>query len=745
MANINDLIAAGRVAEAHQALRDHLAAHPTDAAAIDLLGRTALHLGDTAAAVQAFLQLVALRPDADAYFCLGTAGLAAEAWPQAADAFRQALSLDAGHLHARFNLAWALRRQEHDAEAALQLEAVTAACPTHTDAWFNLGNIYYSRGRYADAVVALDRACALRPHWAEGMVNLGLSLWQSGRIAEAEPILRQAHDLAAGPESGNALANVLLSAGKAGEAEALYRGILSHVPDHPQTLVNLGYMLNSGNRLSELHDALLSAVARHGNNGALWNMCGLMWLDDNDLDRAEAAFQSALSCQHDLAEAIANLGNVAVRRGDAAHAIDFFRRALEIEPGNAQMHSNLLFTLQHSDSVGRAEIFAEHRRFGERHEASPPLVACAHAPEDPDRRLRVGFVSPDFRAHAVSFFFEPVLAGLDHGQMEVFLYMTRPFADSVTRRLQSLADHWRDLSRMDVSDAANAIVSDRIDILFDLAGHSAGNLLPAFARRLAPVQVSWLGYPGTTGLSRMDYRLLGRPASQDEQALSSEKLELLIPSFQPPATCPPVSPPPMLTGRPPVFASLNKPLKITQGVLETWGRLLHAVPEARLLMVLPDADKSTVRDAWKARFDALGISGGRIDFHPTCQLDEFLSLFANIDLALDPFPYCGGTTSLLTIWMGVPCITLNCGQENGDSSGLLLSGLGLDELVARSEDEYVAIAANLVADSARQVDLRASLRARLLTSALMTGTGTADALGKLIRRFWRDYVASSAA
>ncbi|MGE5514959.1 MAG: tetratricopeptide repeat protein [Bacteroidota bacterium] len=742
--HINDLIAAGRVAEAHQALRNHLIAQPEDVAAIELLGRTALHLGDIAAAVQAFLQLVALRPDADAYFCLGTAGLAAGAWPQAAAAFDQALSLDANHLHARFNLAWALRRQDRNAEAARHLEAVTAASPTHAEAWFNLGNAYHSLGRYADAAVALGRACALRPHWAEAMINLGLSLWKSGRIAEAEPILREAHDLAAGPESGNALANVLLSTGKEKEAEALYRDILSRFPHHPQTLVNLGYMLNSGNRLSELHDALPAAVACHGDDGALWNMCGLMWLDDNDLDRAEAAFQSALACRNDLAEAVANLGNVAVRRGDAAHAIEFFRRALEIEPENAQMHSNLLFTLQHSDCVDRAEIFAEHRRFGERHETLPPLVARAHAPKDPDRRLRVGFVSPDFRVHAVSFFFEPVLAGLDHGQMEVFLYMTRPFADSVTRRLQSLADHWRDLSRMDVSDAANAIVADHIDVLFDLAGHSAGNLLPAFARRLAPIQVSWLGYPGTTGLSRMDYRLLGRPASPDDLAFSSEKLELLIPSFQPPATCPPVSPPPMLTGRPPVFASLNKPLKITQGVLETWGRLLHAVPDARLLMVVPNADKPTIRDAWKARFDALGIAGDRIDFHPTCQFDEFLSLFADIDLALDPFPYCGGTTSLLTIWMGVPCITLNGGQENGDSSGLLLSGLGLGELVARTEDEYVAIAADLVADPARQVDLRASLRARLLASALMTETGTADALGKLIRRFWRDYVASSA-
>jgi predicted O-linked N-acetylglucosamine transferase (SPINDLY family) len=741
--NIGQLIATGRLAEARFFLSAHVERAPNDAGAIALLGKLDFQLGCLDLALPSLEKASALSPkDSDISYSLATLHLAIGRTDKAVAEFERCVTLRPDFADAHYNLGCALRQDGRNEAAVSAFAATTALHPDDANAHFNLANTLFALGRADDAVAAYRATVPLAPQSPDLRINLGAALRAVGKPEEAEAMLREALRLRPDVHAHNELANLLAANGKAGEAEALYRQALRLVPLDPTTVVNLAVFLGRRNRLDDIAPLLERSVAAHPDQPRLWNSLGLLYLWQARLSEAEDALGRAVALQPDYGDALANLGTVHANRGDPAEATLWFRRALAEDPDNADIHSNLLFNLLHSPACSREELFEEHRRFGERQEAL--VVATQHpAPTatDAERRLRVGFVSPDFREHALVHFLEPALKTLDHRQVEVFLYYTRDLFDEVTERLRSYADHWRAVSGLSSALVAKLIGDDRIDILVDLAGHSAGNALPVFARKPAPIQMTWLGYPATTGLTRMDYRLLGRMPAEHERGENTEQLlSGGAVGFMPPADAPEVTPPPLLLGNPPMLGSMNRPSKISDACFQTWCRILREVPAARLTMMSPDNTRAEAEAIWSRRFAAEGIDFARIVIEPKCELNRFLEIFSRIDVALDPFPYSGGTTTMLTAWMGVPQISMGGHDNVGGTGAWTMTQMGFPDLVADSEDEYAAAAVDLLTSPKRLVQYRATARARFMMTLDLEGASIAKDLFDTLRAVWRNYV-----
>jgi len=742
---LTTLLQEGRHAEACHMLRHHLSLNALDVDALVLLGKLELHLQNTDAARDLFAKAAAHRPDdSEIAFAQGVVELAANAPEPAVGHFRTALSLNQGNAGAAYNLGFALRRLGRHAEAIEPLQLAGRLTADDGNAWFNLGNAFLALARHDDAQQAFLRAKSLMPDSVDVLVNLAEAQRAGGNRDEAETSLRQAHGLAPSVATFNGLGNLLANRGQVDEALEAYLEALALVPHDPDTAINLCFLMERTQRQEVAARIISDALAAHPEHPGLLNCQGLILASRSDFIGAKVAFEHAVALAPRDVLPLGNLGTLQASQGDAEGAANTFRHALSIDPYNAPIHSNLLFTLLHGHLVEDTELFQEHLRFGQRQEeiAQPIAHVRPHA-SNLDRRLRVGFVSPDFRAHAVSHFFAPVLERLNRAQLEVFLYSTAWIMDEVSMRLRASADHWCGIAGMAPDAAASLIANDGIDVLIDLAGHTALNGLPIFARKAAPIQMTWLGYPGTTGLRRMDYRLLGTPPSSKELAFSTETL---VPDgivvFEPPANAPDVSPPPVLRKGYPTLGSVSRAMKISPSAFGTWCKIMRDMPQCHLSMLLPAGDTREVKRAWAARFEAEGVDPARVDIQPERSFKEFLEFFAGIDLVLDPFPYSGGTTSMLSLWMGVPLIAMKGNDTASRTGGTLMEVLTFDDLVARDETSYVAAALDLLADRNRLQEIRATLRARMMLSHLMGVSRASTSLTKAITNAWRHYIMS---
>jgi predicted O-linked N-acetylglucosamine transferase (SPINDLY family) len=428
-------------------------------------------------------------------------------------------------------------------------------------------------------------------------------------------------------------------------------------------------------------------------------------------------------------------------------AVECFRRALAVDPQFAAARSNLLACLNYLPDVTTAELLAEHRRAGESQEAPLRLAWKPHAnSRDPERRLRVGYVSGDFREHAMAFSIAPVLANHDARSFEIVCYSNNAAEDDVTARLRASAGEWQRVAGASDEAIAEIVRQRGIDILVDLSGHTALNRLALFARKPAPVQVSWLGYVTSTGLTAMDCRFTDAradPPGGDYSGYTEVLVRLpWVTVFEPSPRSPEVAPLPALRGGPFTFACLNHLSKVTPAVVALWARVLGAAPEARLL--IGNAGDPAVRQRLVESFAANGISAVRLAFRARQPLGDFLALHREIDLALDTFPYNGGATSCHSLWMGVPFVTLAGDRYMARIGSSLLGQTGLGGFVARSQDEYVELAARAARDPDRLAALRATMRDRLAASPLLDGAGFTRALEAAYRSIWRAWCADPA-
>jgi predicted O-linked N-acetylglucosamine transferase (SPINDLY family) len=558
----------------------------------------------------------------------------------------------------------------------------------------------------------------------------------------------------------------LHEAGRLNDAEHLYRQILLNNPEHADALHLLGVLAGQRGQYAQAVELIGKAISSNADKplfqsnlaGAYFGLGNelvqqgrrdeaVQWQKRGRLDEAATCLERAVDLEPTFAAAHNNLGFVRKDRGQLAEAVDCLRRAVELQPSYAAAHSNLLNTLHFSPDYDSAAIYEESRRWQRQH-AEPLAQTIRPHDNDPaaERRLRIGYISPDFREHCQAFFTVPLLAAHDRQNYEIYCYANVAKPDATTSRLQSYADHWRSITGRGNEEVAALIRQDRIDILVDLTMHMADNRLLVLARKPAPVQVCWLAYPGTTGLTAIDYRLTDvflDPPGADESCYSEKSVRLpdCFWCYDPLTAEPLVNALPAVKNGHVTFGCLNNFCKINAAVLKLWAKVLRTLPGSRLMILAPEGDH---RRHVLGVLQAEGVTAERIRFMAPRQRRQYLELYHEIDVGLDTLPYNGHTTSLDSYWMGVPVVTMVGQTVVGRAGFCQLSNLGLTELVAFKPDGFTKIATELAADLPRLTALRATLRQRLQSSPLMDRARFARNIEAAYRDVWCRWCADPA-
>jgi len=663
-------------------------------------------------------------------------------------------------------------------EAASRYHVILTDYPNHAAALSHLGLVLCQMDQLRNALPYLRRALEIDPGDAQGHLYLGLAYKGLGEFEAAAASYRRAAELA--PEnclSHNYLGNTLRDLGRLDEAIASYQQALHLQPDVCQTHNNLANILyelgrfdaaaasfrraielnpdyaiahnNLGNTLKAL-DQPDSAVGCYQRAAAIdpnyheaYNNLGVALHGLGKLDAALSSYRQALLLKPDFAEAHNNLAGTLqdlsyLKEGLASH-----RRALELEPDNAEIYSNLLFAQNYMAEHTPAQMLAEAQGYGAMVRARAVPFQTWHSVPMPSKRLRVGLVSGDLRNHPVGLFLETTLAALDPEKFELFAYATVRREDELTRRIKPLFSSWNCLHGIDDAKAAQRIHEDAVDILIDLAGHTAHNRLPVFAWKPAPVQVAWLGYFATTGVPGMDYVLADpfvAPLGEENHFVETVwRLPEIYYCFTPPSELVEPSPLPALSNGYVTFGCFNKLTKMNDAVVALWAEVLHAVPGSRLFLKahgLADVDH---RQKIVERYAMYGIGPECLVFEGASSRREYLSAHHRVDIALDPFPFPGGATTADALWMGVPVLTLRGDRFIGHQGETILGNTGLTGWIANDKDDYVNKAATLAADLATLAVQRSHLRTQLLASPVCDASRFAHNLEDALEKMWQGW------
>jgi protein O-GlcNAc transferase len=777
---------AGRLGDAEFAYRQILAAEPRHAGALHMLGVLHFQLGHGQAglelidraivsddrvpayhshrglvlaslerqeeAIASYRRALDIQPgQAETLNNLGNALRTQGDLPGALASYRQAFAAQPDQAETAINLGWALLNTEAFEEAAAVLESALALHPGDgriseqlTIACNNLGAALLRQDEAQRALDLFFKALTLRPEFFEAHFNAGKALAQLSRHDEA--VARYQHAISLAParaEAHNDLGIALCQRGRIDEAIASYREALRLQPDYAQAYNNLGNALRVRGSLAESVAAYGQALRFAPDDAEVWNNLGSVQAAMGDLEAATRAFERALQIRPDLNEAHNNLGNACKDQGDVEAALDCYARAVAIRPSDEEAQSNRLYTLYFHPRLSLQEIYREHADWNARHAAGlcPPNQAFGND-RSPGRRLRIGYVAPFFREHCQSLFMVPLLSHHDHRQFEVFAYSDVTTPDAVTARLHGYCDHWRNIAGLSDEAAAELIRQDQIDILIDLSLHMAGNRMLLFARKPAPVQATWLGYPGTTGLQTIDYRLTDPyldPPTAENDAWYSERSHRLPNTFwcyDPLTTEIPVNDLPVGRHGYVTFGCLNNFCKVNADTLRLWAGALRATPHSRLLLLaLGGPARSRTLDVLQNN----GVDPSRVEFVDRQSRARYLALYHRIDVGLDTIPYNGHTTTLDSLWMGVPVVTLVGDAPAGRAGWSQLCNLGLPHLAADSEEQFAQIAAQLCADTAALARLRAELRSRFFQSPLGDAPRFARDIETAYRQMWKNF------
>jgi len=696
----------GRLDEAEAICRQILAAYPDHAHALHLLGLVEHRTGRRTEALDHLRRSIQLKPDAADYHTnLGAILADGGELEPAINCFRRAVSLGPHLPQAHHNLGNALKATGRIDEAVLAYHSALDLRPDYAEAHNHLGSAFLAAGKLDEAMRSCQDALALRPDYAEAHNNLGCVFQQLGQAPEAIAAFRQAmHHSPQYAEAQNNLASALEQDGQLDEAVAAYRLALALRPTFPEALNNLARVFRQ----------------------------------QGDLDQAIQMSRQALSLRPNLSEAWRNLGDAQRDAMQLDDAIATFRQGLAACPDPATA-SDLLYSLLFHPDWDAAALLAEHRLCDERFGTNFEQHARGHANDpSPQRRLRIGYVSPDFRQHVVGYNMLPVLREHDRDQFEIFCYSNVATTDAFTDRFRKYAAAWRDIRPLGDDRAAELIRADRIDILVDLTLHMARNRLLLFARKPAPVQVTFAGYPGTTGLRSMDYRLtdpyLDPPGRHDDHY--GEKSVRLPDSFwcyDPIGEDLPVNDLPALAQHRATFGCLNHFCKLNNQVLRLWGRVLHQTSDSRLVLLCrPGKPRRRTLES----FALQGVDANRVEFVDLQPRARYLQTYHRIDIGLDTVPYNGHTTSLDSYWMGVPVITRVGRTVVGRAGWSQLSNLGLTELAANDDEQFVQIASKLAGDLPGLAQLRATLRQRMKLSPLMDVNRFTRGIEAAFRSMW---------
>jgi predicted O-linked N-acetylglucosamine transferase (SPINDLY family) len=601
-----------------------------------------------------------------------------------------------------------------------------------------------ANGKPAEAAQIYAALLANHPTNASLYFNLACALQGGGRQNEAI-----AHYLAALQlqptlvSAANNLANAFMAMGRQDDAATYFRLALAADPNHANALVCLGGLLLEAGEDNQALQLLERAVARHPQNFNARVLLVQACDRADQRDEADMHLAKAAELKPDDANVRNNIGTRILSAGRTADAVREMERAVALDPTAAMLQSNLILGRLYLPALSALDHLAEARKWNERH--GKPRIGRLPAPttnRDPERPLRIGYVSADFYRHPVGFFMNGPLAHHDRTNFKIHCYSGgRP--DAYTEQLRHKGDTWRDVRRVSDDDLARTIRQDGIDILVDLAGHTAANRLPVFAMRAAPVQIVGGGHTGTTGLDAIDYLISDSfETPEGYERFYSETL-LRMPHdyvcYTPPAYAPEINELPAVANGAVTFCCYNNIAKLNNEVVAVWAEILKQLPGSRLKIEARPLRQATTADRLRSLFMAEGIAGERILLGGGAPHEKFLDFYLQVDAALDPFPYSGGLTTLESLWMGVPVVTMP-GEGFATRHSLShLSNLGLPELAARNRADYIRIAVDLANDRTRLAELRRTLRPRMAQSPLTDAVGYTRALERAYRTVWRTW------
>jgi predicted O-linked N-acetylglucosamine transferase (SPINDLY family) len=635
--------------------------------------------------------------------------------------YRKILKYEPNNPDALF-LSALLARQTGRMEMALdQMTQAVKVAPGNSDYWNGLGVTLAEMNRLNEAIGAYQQALALKPDAVDALSNLGDAFCRNGDWDATITVCRRVVALRAeSPEAHCNLGVALFQKGMYDQAVACYKAALSLRPNYLQALNNLGNALARNRDWPGAIERYRAALAIKPDMPEIMSNLADALSRVGEFDEAVDLYRGALALRPELVGTIHNLGNALLKRGDVDEAVACHKKAAALRPDDASIAGDLILaTIYHPDYDSTA-ILDQLRKWDEKY--ARPLLPATPAISTPiaGRRLKIGYLSADFRDHVVGRNVLPLLREHDKEQFETFCYSNVAFPDSVTELYRTYAAHFKTILPLNDEQAAELIRQDQLDILVELALCSRGNRLLIMARKPAPIQVTFAGYPGSTGMKAIDWRLtdpyLDPPGSDADYVARSHRLPHSFWCYDPAAFVskddPPLAPPPALANGLVTFGCLNNSTKINDAVLALWSRVLQRLPKSRFIVNLP---KGTAR---RRAMEQLAVDPGRVDFVDYQPRPQYLAAFARFDIGLDTIPYNGHTSSLDAMWMGVPVITRVGRTVVGRAGWSQLSNLKLTDLAAHSNDEFVEIAVALANDQSRLVELRNTLRQKLLDSPL---------------------------
>ena len=696
------------------------------------------HIPDTPEIARHRLAIKARPRDARSHALLGLDLLRARRLDEGVAAVRRALALDAKLVALHGVLAPALHDlgQRHEAiecyRRAIRLQGDDA------DFHMGLADVLRHDGQHDAAIASATRAAALAPHKVAVQLGLAAALHAGERYPEAASAFRQV--LALAPDHIDArmdLGRTLMRLDKHADAAACFEDVLQRQPDQMDAYITLGTCLRELGRKNDAVELYGRGLARQADHTTLLAELGILHQQLGQMETARGLLERCIALAPPDPNVVRALGLCQFELGDWAGARKNWQRGMELAP-TPTAHSALLFLLSHSvsDPVALTEA---HLEFGARWET--PLIG-ARMPHpnlrDPQRPLRIGFVSPDLHSHAVAQFISPVFALLkDSALLAPYVYYNNSIDDDTTRLLRDFVPNWRAIDELDDEAAERLIRADGIDILIDLAGHSALNRLPLFARKPAPVQASWIGYAGTTGLQAMDYYLADQfylPEGHYDAQFSEKIVRMpLIAPFLPHAASPPVSPLPALSNGHITFGSFHRANKVSQEVVALWSKLLRAVPDSKMLIGGVYNNNEAAMLGW---FEQQGIARERLILRERTTMAKYLAQHADVDICFSPFPYTGATTVCHALWMGVPTLT-TIGPTNPSHAALAyLAHLGLSSFLADDDATFVNLGVFLSQNLPTLAAMRAGMRERFTSSVVGYPGVVAAGLELALRKMW---------
>ncbi|MBL8826038.1 MAG: tetratricopeptide repeat protein [Planctomycetaceae bacterium] len=776
---------AGRLQEAENIYRQIIQAAPMQPDPYHLLGLIASQLGRHDLALGMIQQAIKLNPFAAVFYNSQGATLDGLGRHQEALAsFEQAVSMKGDYVEAYMNLArlydrlgqkekalqscktalrinpnmidalgwqahYESREGRHDEAAELYRHALRIA-PDNVQLLHGMGVVRLNQKRYAEAADRLRRVVEMTPQDIAATYELGICLQQTGQLDDAEQCYRRVlTSLPNSVEVHNNLGICLALRGKLEESKAEFKTAIALQPTHPEAHSNLGNVLLTQARYHEAVACYRESLKHNNQNALAYNNLSAALAPLGHLHEAAQCGELAVKLQPEYPDAWNNLGNVYKDMGWFDQSYVATREALRQQPQFISAHSNLLMALNYDPRISQEQIAAEHWLWFERQGKDLPRPTSYRNRPDPDRPLRIGYISPDFRQHPVTDFLIPILEHHDRQQFPTFLYSNSGAPDATTERVRAACDSWNLVHGRTDAEVAQLVQEHEIDILVDLAGHTAHNRLPTFARKPAPVQVTYLGYPATTGVPTIDYlftdAVVDRP---EDEAFYIEKLWRLEGGFScwaGPRNLPDVNELPALKNGYITFGSLHAITKLNPGVLALWAQLLRGMPTARLILARTTL-RGPAQEQILGELGKHGIDASRIEIRNTWKTAVgHWENYADIDISLDVFPWCGHTTACESLWLGVPIVTLMGNRHAGRMVASVLTYAGLSDWIGATPDDYVRIATEKASQVDQLAELRRNLRPKLLASPVGDGRRITDQVESAYRQMWREWCAKQPA